>query len=101
MATPKITIDDVRHVAKLAALALSPADEQRMCQELQSILSFIAALDEVDVAQVPPTFHAVPMSSALRPDVVATSLPREEILRAAPRQEAGGFAVPKVMEGEG
>jgi aspartyl-tRNA(Asn)/glutamyl-tRNA(Gln) amidotransferase subunit C len=101
MATPTITLDDVRHVAKLAAIALTADEEQRMCEELQSILQFMAALDEVDVASVPPTFHAVPMPSAMRPDVVAPSLPREEILRAAPRHEAGGFAVPKVLEGEG
>jgi aspartyl-tRNA(Asn)/glutamyl-tRNA(Gln) amidotransferase subunit C len=100
MAAPKITLDDVKHVAKLAALELSGEEQERMRDELASILSFMEALDDVDVSQVAPTFHAVQMQTALRPDVVRSSLPRSELLQAAPMHEAGGFAVPKVLEGE-
>lgn len=101
MAAPEITIDVVHHVAKLSALALSPQEEERMCRELGAILKFMAALDAVDVAEVPPTLHAVALHGGLRPDVVQSSWPREELLAAAPAHEAGGFAVPKVMDGEG
>ena len=101
MAAPTITLDVVRHVAKLAALSLSPDEEERMCRELGAILASMAALDDVDVSAVPPTFHAVAMHGGLRRDVVHASLPRSELLLAAPAHEAGGFAVPKVLDGEG
>jgi aspartyl-tRNA(Asn)/glutamyl-tRNA(Gln) amidotransferase subunit C len=101
MAAPTITLEVVRHVAKLAALALSPEEEANMCRELSGILAFMAALDDVDVSAIAPTFHAVTLQGALRPDVVQRSWPREELLQAAPAHEAGGFAVPKVLDGEG
>ncbi len=101
MAAPTITIDVVRHVAKLAALSLSPTEEETMCRELRAILASMAALEALDVSGVPPTFHAVAMHGGLRPDEVRDSFPRAELLAAAPAHEAGGFAVPKVMDGEG
>jgi aspartyl-tRNA(Asn)/glutamyl-tRNA(Gln) amidotransferase subunit C len=100
MAAPIITLDVVRHVAKLAALALSPDEEERMCRELGGILSFMAALDEVDVSGVQPTLHTIALHEGLRPDEVRPSWPREELLAAAPASEAGGFAVPKVLDGD-
>ncbi len=100
MTAPKITLDDVRHVAKLAALSLTPDEEARMVRELGSILGLMESLAGLDVTDVPPTFHAVPLSAALRPDRVRPSTPRAELLQAAPAQEDGGFAVPKVMDGE-
>jgi aspartyl-tRNA(Asn)/glutamyl-tRNA(Gln) amidotransferase subunit C len=100
MSQPKITADDVRHVAKLAALSLRPDEEERMVRELDSILGLMASLDALDVKDVPPTFHAVPLTAALREDVVRPSLPRGELLQGAPAQEDGGFAVPKVMDGD-
>lgn len=101
MGSSRISIADVKHVAKLAALELSAADEARMEQELNAILAHMDELNEVDVSSVSPTFHSVEAAGALRPDVVLPSLSREELLRAAPAQEAGGFAVPKVLDGDG
>ena len=100
MAQPKITADDVRHVAKLAAISLSEDEQRRMCRELDTILGFMAALDSLDVSQVTATFHAVPMTARLRADEVVPSLPRAELLQAAPLQESHAFAVPKVLDGD-
>lgn len=101
MSSSRITIDDVKHVAKLAALELGEAEEARMQAELNAILAHMDELNEVDVSAVQPTFHSVVAAGALRPDVVMPSLPRAELLQAAPAQEAGGFAVPKVLDGDG
>ena len=101
MTSSKISAEAVRHVAKLAALVLSPAEEARMQAELDSILGHMAELDELEVSGVAPTFHAVALHTQLRLDVVEPSTAREELLRAAPAHEGGGFAVPKVMDGEG
>jgi len=96
----RISIDAVRHVAKLAALSLSAEDETRMQSELDKILGHMEELNDLDVSGVSPTFHSVVAASSLRPDVVQPSLARNELLAAAPAQEAGGFAVPKVLDGE-
>ena len=100
MSSSRISIEAVHHVAKLAALTLSESEEKRMQDELNTILGHMDELNEVDVSGVAPTFHSVVAEGALRADVVLPSLSREELLRAAPAQEAGGFAVPKVLEGD-
>lgn len=100
MAKTQITKDDVRHVAKLAALALSHHEEQRMQEELAVILGHMTELDELDVGDVEPAFYQSSQAE-LRRDQMIPSLPRTELLMAAPAHEAGGFAVPKVLDGEG
>jgi aspartyl-tRNA(Asn)/glutamyl-tRNA(Gln) amidotransferase subunit C len=100
MSSSRITIEAVQHVAKLAALNLSKAEELRMQTELNAILAHMDELNDVDVSGVAPTFHSVVAAGGLRSDVVLPSLSREELLQAAPAQEAGGFAVPKVLDGD-
>jgi aspartyl-tRNA(Asn)/glutamyl-tRNA(Gln) amidotransferase subunit C len=100
MANHRISLDAVGHVAKLAALELAPAEQLRMQSELDAILGHMDELAALDVSAVAPTFHSVSMSTALRADEVVPSFEREELLRAAPAHESGGFAVPKVMDGD-
>ncbi len=96
----RLTLDDVHRVAVLAALELDDDEAREMCAQLDSILEYMAALDRTDVTGVDPTFHPVPNTGPLRDDEVRPSTPREEVLAAAPASEAGGFAVPKVLDGE-
>jgi aspartyl-tRNA(Asn)/glutamyl-tRNA(Gln) amidotransferase subunit C len=99
MARP--TLEQVRHVAQLAALDLTDAEAAALCDELGTILEHMAALAVIDVAGVEPTFHPIPVAAPLRADELEPSLARSEALAAAPETEHGGFAVPKVMEGDG
>lgn len=101
MGEPKITLEQVCHVADLARLALPESELETMRSQLASILDYMAELDAIDVEGVEPSYHAVALAAPLRPDVVQPSLPREESLAAAPQTAAGGFAVPRVMRGEG
>jgi aspartyl-tRNA(Asn)/glutamyl-tRNA(Gln) amidotransferase subunit C len=96
----RLTLDQVRHVAQLAALELDEAEARTLCDDLGSILDYMAALDALDVSGVEPTFHPLQTTVALREDRVQPSLPREEALAAAPQSEHGGFAVPKVLDGD-
>jgi aspartyl-tRNA(Asn)/glutamyl-tRNA(Gln) amidotransferase subunit C len=96
----RIGLPEVRHVAKLAHLALSDDEAQLMQQQLDSILDSMAKLAELDTQGVEKTEHAIPMTCALRPDVPRVSLSHHEVMRAAPRSDAGAIAVPKVLEGE-
>lgn len=98
MADAKITLEQVLHVAKLARLTLSEEEALRMQRQLDAILEYMEGLDELDVSEVPPTFHSIPMDAPLRPDVVDRCSDRAETLAQAPQSEAGGYAVPLVLE---
>ena len=89
---------DVKYVAHLARLSLSPDEEQKIGAQLSNILGYIEKLKEVDVTGVEPTAHAFPLVNVTRPDEVCPSISHEEALRNAPAQANGLFMVPKIME---
>jgi aspartyl-tRNA(Asn)/glutamyl-tRNA(Gln) amidotransferase subunit C len=89
---------DVKYVAHLARLALTPEEEQRFGAQLGHVLGYIEKLKELDVSGVEPTAHAVPMVNVTRSDAVRSSLPHAEALRNAPVQANGLFIVPKILE---
>ena len=89
---------DVRYVAHLARLELTPDEERKFGAQLGQVLGYIEKLREVDVSQVEPTAHAVPMVNVTRPDEVRPSLPTDEALRNAPARANGLFIVPKIVE---
>jgi aspartyl-tRNA(Asn)/glutamyl-tRNA(Gln) amidotransferase subunit C len=90
----------VEHVARLARLALTEEERTRFTHQLGSILAYCAKLDELPTEDVEPAFHAVAATNVERDDVSGPSLPREEILAAAPAHEAGFFKVPPILETE-
>jgi len=89
---------DVKYVAHLARLALSPEEEKQLGAQLGSILGYIEKLRELDVTNVEPTAHAVPLVNVTRADVVQPSLPHDEAMRNAPKKSGGLFVVPKIVE---
>jgi aspartyl-tRNA(Asn)/glutamyl-tRNA(Gln) amidotransferase subunit C len=89
---------DVKYVAHLARLTLAPDEEQKLGAQLGNILGYIEKLGELDVSQVQPTAHAVPLVNVTRPDELRPSLPTEEALRNAPSKANGLFLVPKIVE---
>jgi aspartyl-tRNA(Asn)/glutamyl-tRNA(Gln) amidotransferase subunit C len=89
---------DVKYVAHLARIALTPDEEQKLAAQLGHILGYIEKLSELDVSRVEPTAHAVPMVNVTRADEVRPSLPHEDALRNAPRQAGGLFVVPQIVE---
>jgi aspartyl-tRNA(Asn)/glutamyl-tRNA(Gln) amidotransferase subunit C len=99
MSSSKITRQEVERIAKLARLAPSEAEVEALAGDLSRILDYVAKLGEVDASSVEATPTTV-AASALRPDELRPSLPREEALAAAPRAHDGGFSVPRVLEVE-
>ncbi len=89
---------DIKYVAHLARLKLTPDEEARLDQQLGNILGYIAKLKEVDVSHVEPTAHAFPIVNVTRPDEVRPSLPHDEAMRNAPAKAGGLFVVPKIVE---
>jgi aspartyl-tRNA(Asn)/glutamyl-tRNA(Gln) amidotransferase subunit C len=88
----------VDHVARLARLDLSEEERQKMQAELTQILEHAEKIQELDLDDLPPTSHAVPVSNVLRPDEKKASLSQEEALANAPEAEDGRFKVPRITE---
>jgi len=95
----KITEDTVRHVAKLARLAVTDQQAAQLAPELSDILAYAEQLEAVDMRDVQPTSHAYAVTNVLRADVPKESLPRAEALANAPDTDGGQIRVPAVMEG--
>jgi aspartyl-tRNA(Asn)/glutamyl-tRNA(Gln) amidotransferase subunit C len=95
-----LTLDDVRHVAKLARLSLSDDKLTTLTGQLELILGYIAKLSEVDVTGVEPMAHALPLHNVLREDIVTPSLPLEKVLINAPETDGPFFKVPKIIGGD-
>ena len=98
MPEPKITMQEVEQVARLARLALSDAEKESMRRELDGILSYIDKLRVLYTEGVPPTSHAVPMTNVMREDEPVPSLPQADMLANAPDRSGEFFRVPKIIE---
>ena len=93
----KISKEEVERVANLARLDLSEEEVETMTGQLDSILQYVAKLDELDTTGVAVTTHTQDVVNAFREDEVRDSLPREKALAASPRQNGEAFIVPKVI----
>ena len=92
-----ITREDVLRVAKLARIELTEDDVVSTTQALGAVLDYVARLDELDLTDVAPTFHAHGLSQPLREDQPAPSLDIEDALSNAPDSDGEHFVVPKVV----
>jgi aspartyl-tRNA(Asn)/glutamyl-tRNA(Gln) amidotransferase subunit C len=88
----------VKRVARLARIAVSEADAERMSGELNAILGFVEQLNEVDVAGVEPMTSVTPMAMKKRQDAVTDGDKAADIVANAPATEENFFLVPKVVE---
>ncbi len=93
-----VTIEQVRHIAKLARIAMSEEELARLEPELNNILGWVEQLGEVDTDGVEPLTAVIDQKLRLRDDVVTEGNIRDEILANAPEAQHGFFAVPKVIE---
>ena len=93
-----ITREEVLHVARLARLALSDADADRLREQLGDLLEYMKQLDGLDTSGVVPTSHAVEMGTPFREDTVLPFGDPEAILSNAPDREDGFFRVPRIIE---
>jgi aspartyl-tRNA(Asn)/glutamyl-tRNA(Gln) amidotransferase subunit C len=89
---------NVKYVAHLARLNLTPEEEQKFGEQLGSVLGYIEKLRQLDVSAVEPTAHATPLSNITRPDEIQPSISNEEAVRNAPAKANGLFLVPKIVE---
>lgn len=93
-----ITLDEVRHVARLARLELDEAELMAFQGELNSLLGHFEDIQSVDVSGLDPKPHAVALRNVWSRDVASPSLQRDDALRNAPSSKAGLFIVPTIIE---
>ena len=93
----RLTRDDVAKVALLARLELTDAELDTYTEQLGAVLDHAADVAALDLADVPPTAHPLPLVNVLRPDAVAPCLDRDEVLGQAPAVEDRRFRVPAIL----
>jgi aspartyl-tRNA(Asn)/glutamyl-tRNA(Gln) amidotransferase subunit C len=93
-----VSTEQVRHIAKLARIAMSEDEIERLAPELNNILGWVEQLAEVNTDGVEPLAAVIDQKLRLRDDQVTEGNIRDEILANAPEAQHGFFAVPKVIE---
>jgi aspartyl-tRNA(Asn)/glutamyl-tRNA(Gln) amidotransferase subunit C len=93
-----LSLAEVRRIAALARLELSPEEEGRFAEQLSAILTYVEQLSALDVSDVPPMTHALAEDALLREDEALPSLPPEEALANAPARDGTFFLVPRIIE---
>jgi len=96
MAEP-ISRADAAHVARLARLDLTEEELERFTGQLGDVLEHAADISALDIDDVPPTAHPLPLVNVLRGDEVRPGVDREEVLAQAPAAEDGRFRVPPIL----
>jgi aspartyl-tRNA synthetase len=99
LVSERISLDHVRHIAKLARLKLSESEALLYQKDLNSILEYVETLRELDAENVRPMSHVIPMQNVWREDKPGKTGKAEEILSNAPKREKDFFKVPKIIEG--
>jgi aspartyl-tRNA(Asn)/glutamyl-tRNA(Gln) amidotransferase subunit C len=89
-----ISRDEVLHVARLARLALTDDEVERLTGELGKILDAVGVVSELDLSEVVPTSHPLDLVNVWADDEPRPSLPPEDVLANAPEAEDGLFRVP-------
>ncbi|MGB8517069.1 MAG: Asp-tRNA(Asn)/Glu-tRNA(Gln) amidotransferase subunit GatC [Gallionella sp.] len=93
-----LTTQDVQKIARLARLAMNPAEIEAARAQLSGIFELIAEMQAVDTSGIEPMSHAQELSQRLREDVVSETNQREAFQAIAPQVEGGLYLVPQVIE---
>ncbi|MFZ4506220.1 MAG: Asp-tRNA(Asn)/Glu-tRNA(Gln) amidotransferase subunit GatC [Fimbriimonas sp.] len=93
-----ISLDEVRHVARLARLDLNEGEVIRLQGELNALIGHFADIQGVDVTGVDAQSHAVMLQNVWAEDIPQPTLARDRALKNAPLSKAGLFLVPQILE---
>ncbi len=91
MSSSKISLDQLRHIAKLARLEIKPEKENYLAEQLSETASYIDILGELDTKNVEPTYQTNHLKNITRPDIVGKSFTQKEALSQAPDTCNGYF----------
>lgn len=94
----RISEEAVAHVARLARLHVTPQEQKMFSQQLSSVLDHGQEMENLNLADVPPTSHPYQLKNVLRADEASAGSDRDEVLAAAPEAQDDQFRVPPVLE---
>lgn len=89
---------DVKYVAELARIKLSPFQINKLEKQFHDILKHFKNLEEVDTKDVEPCAHAIPQKNIFREDKIGRSLRKKEVLKNSPDKEKDFFKVPRLIK---
>ena len=95
-----LSIEEVKKIAKLARIELTPAEEKRHAETISSVLEFVNMLNEIDTEGVEPTAQVTGLEDVVREDVVKNSEIKKELLAQMPQVSAGLLKVPAVFDNQ-
>ncbi len=90
--------DDVRYIASLSRIYLEEHEIEHLQKDLEQILHYVQKLEKLDVKDIQPTSHVLPLNNVYRRDVVKPSLPQADAIKIASVKHKGFFKVPQVIE---
>lgn len=93
-----ISLDEIKHVARLARLEQSDEELEALRIELNALLQHFEDIKNVDVSGIEPKPHAVRVHNVWAEDVARESLSREQALANSHKSRAGLFVVPTIIE---
>ena len=88
---------DVRHIGNLARIHLRDEEVAPLTKNLEDILAYVKKLENLDVANVEPTSHVLPLKNVYREDEIKPSVNRDVLLKTSVKELNGSFQVPKVI----
>lgn len=94
----QLSIEDVEKIALLARLHLTEEEKIKYQEQLSAVLDYVEAINELDLADLPPTAHAVAQQNILRDDIVDEQLPIDEALANAAASAQDQFAIQAVLD---
>lgn len=94
----RVSLEDVDRAASLSMLTFTPEAKAAIQKDMDAVLGHVERLEELDTTGVEPTSYILRQRNVLRADEPGKRWPQEEMLRNAPEQASGCFAVPRVVE---
>ena len=94
-----VSVEDIKHLTMLSKLYFNQDEVGYYLQDLNKIIEYVNKLSEIDLEDITPTAHILPINNVFREDEVMQSMTLSEILKNAPDVQEDCFHVPQVLEG--
>ncbi len=89
---------DIKHLCRLAQLALNETEHQAVRRDLERIIAMVDQMQAMDTEDVEPLAHPLEADQRLRPDEITEVVDRDRYQRGAPATQDGLYLVPRVVE---
>lgn len=93
-----ITKKDVQYIAHLSRIYLTDEETEKFTKNLEDILGYIEKLNKLDVSNIKPTSHVLPLKNVFRKDEPRPSLTQKDVVKLSKDSDKGAFKVPQVVE---